>query len=295
MCGSTNVCPPCAKARALENAEVLALDAMQGNAPTLLLVLTTPLTDAEDALGLARRSREKLMKALKLRWPAFEWACILEYSTGLGLNANGKRRPHWNYLVKGVPVDELHLVMEVVASVWCPRMGADLAAQHGQPVREAGGLMRYLALHFHKQDQTPPEGFKGHRFTKSRGYFTASMPVVREEARIALKVKRHTYRGEHEEGLQGAELFGYVEDCLDDDLARTWQLVREQPIPTEWDDDGRPSAWAPVDVPLGGGPAGGAGPARRKAAPKASRADNPPLLAGPSGNPPLYGVPSARR
>jgi hypothetical protein len=62
-------------------------------------------------------------------------------------------------------------------------------------VSEAGGLMCYIALHFQKESQAPPAGWRGHRFIKSRGYFGRPMPEVRAEARRSLRLKRLIHRG----------------------------------------------------------------------------------------------------
>ena len=50
--------------------------------------------------------------------------------------------------------------------------------------------MRYLALHFQKESQAPPRGWKGHRFTSSRGYFPDGVAAARERARESLRVSR---------------------------------------------------------------------------------------------------------
>jgi hypothetical protein len=247
--------------RALENAEVVALDALRGNAPTLFMVITTPLS--HDALTRSRLARRKLHLAMQARWPACEWACILEFTTGEGTGSGGKRRPHWNYVVKGVPTDDLAELRALVLAVWCPRMEANSRGQHVGELREVGGLMRYLVLHFHKPGQAPPDGYTGHRFTFSRpnaergsaGYFGRPMPEVREEARASLRFKRHMHAVEAL-GLVGEEALYLVEQRIRDDLDRVWQLVREQPVPTDWDAAGQPVSWTTVDVPLGAEPRG---------------------------------------
>jgi hypothetical protein len=179
---------------AVENSEALALDAVEsGNAPTIWMVLTT-----RTATGEARRfykSRECLMRSIKRRWSGAEYAALVEFTTGYGKRSGGRRRPHWNVLLKSVPVDAVEELRQVVAEVWCAREDAEPRGQYVGAVSEVGGLMRYIALHFQKESQAPPKGWRGHRFIKSRGYFGRPMPKVREEARRSLRLKRLTHRG----------------------------------------------------------------------------------------------------
>ena len=50
--------------------------------------------------------------------------------------------------------------------------------------------MRYLALHFQKESQSPPKGWPGHRFTSSRGYFPDGAVAARERAKRSLRLGR---------------------------------------------------------------------------------------------------------
>jgi hypothetical protein len=207
-CKATNQCDYCAKLAAVENSELLALDAMQGNAPEVWMVLTTPLSTLD--MSLFYEAHRKLMKAVRRRFPDLEWARLLEFTTGYGPRSGGRRRPHWNVLLKGVPRDAVNVLLGLVEKVWCPRVGGALAAQHVGPVSEMGGLMRYIALHFQKESQSPPAGFTGHRFTHSRGYLWTDTPTAREETRDALFEKRARHRGT-ELGLAGDELEDHID------------------------------------------------------------------------------------
>lgn len=191
-CKATNLCDYCAKLAAVENAELLALDASE-YAPTVWIVLTTRSADV-DARRFYR-SREKLWKAVRRRWPAAEYAYLVEFTTGYGKASGGLRRPHWNLLVKGVPLDELDELGRVVRRVWCAREDATPGAQYVGTVEDAGGLMRYLALHFQKESQAPPKGWRGHRFRTSSGYLVRPASVLREEAKRSLRLKRLLWRG----------------------------------------------------------------------------------------------------
>jgi hypothetical protein len=192
-CRATNLCDYCARLAAVETAEMLALDALEGSAPQLWLVLTTRTADVDPSRFY--RSREKVWKAIRRRWPDAEYVGLVEFTTGYGLRSGGERRPHWNLLVKGVPVEAEAELRELVRRVWCSREDAEPWAQFVGPVSEVGGLMRYLALHFLKESQAPPRGWRGHRVVASRGYFALGRAEARARARRALRLKRLLWQG----------------------------------------------------------------------------------------------------
>lgn len=191
-CRATNLCDYCAKLAAVENAELLALDALE-YAPTLWVVLTTrtPTTDAKRFY----RSREQVWKSVRHRWPEAEYAFLVEFTTGYGSASGGHRRPHWNLLVKGVPTEALDEFRRVVVERWCAREDAEPWAQYVGTVEDAGGLMRYLALHFQKESQSPPKGWRGHRFRTSSGYLVRPASALRTEAKRSLRLKRLMWKG----------------------------------------------------------------------------------------------------
>jgi hypothetical protein len=249
VCRSANLCAYCGRQVALENAEMLSLDALRSQPPELALTLTTPRTGL-DALAPARDARNQLHRKLKARWPSLEWAAILEYSTGLGANSGGHRRPHWNYLPKSIAAADADELLRLVRDEWGRTMDANPAAVHVQPLREVGGYLRYLALHFHKEAQTPPAGYSGQRFTSSAGYFAGGRKAAREEARMARKIRGHAHRIA-EAGLIGEDAEWALQECLGDDLARVFGLVREVGIPLGFTEDGQPFGCELVDVPIG--------------------------------------------
>ena len=164
------------------------------------------------------------MRAIKRRWTEAEYAALVEFSTGYGPRSGGKRRPHWNLLIKGVPAADLDELREVVCRVWCSRVDATPAGQFAGAVNEAGGLMRYLALHFQKESQRPPEGWSGHRFRVSNGYLAGSMVEARARARAALRWKRELWRA-LKEGHTGEAAEVIAESRSLARAAVSWELV----------------------------------------------------------------------
>lgn len=267
-CRSTNLCDYCAKLAAVENAEVLAQDALT-NAPPLVWTVTTTRSSVA-SMSAYRVARRAVTRAVLRRWPDAERATLIEFTTGLGRNAGGVRRPHWNDLWKRIPADDLAELRQVVAQAWCgrddpraARVDAELDGQFAGTIEEVGGLMRYLALHFQKSSQQPPEGWDSHRFTVTRGYLATPMPAAREAARDALRLRRELHRAERlvvidadgEEGLLGdlmdpAELWDYAQGRHDENGELGWTLVRETNIPTSFGADGQPASWSTEYVPV---------------------------------------------
>jgi hypothetical protein len=246
-CHATNLCDYCARLAAVENTELLALDAMNGIAPQVWMVLGTG-TDELDPKRFYS-ARKHLMKAIRRAFPerSIEWAALVEFTTGYSEWAAGRRFPHWNVLLKGLDADDLAQLRAIVARVWCgrPEFRAVPEAQHVGLVGEAGGLMKYLALHFQKESQAPPKGWRGHRFLKSRGYLWLDTPAARGEARQALRLRRELWKAQRsgligEAALEAAHLALYEANEL------AWELVRVQAVPVEFDADGMPAAWSEV-------------------------------------------------
>jgi len=219
-CSSPNLCEYCARLAAVENAELLAIDAMEGSAPATYVVLTQAAVEQDPSAYY--QSLKQLQRALRLRLPGYQAAWLVEFTTGRAGTSGGHRRPHFNGLIKGVHNDDqAQVVREEIDRIWCGREAAVPAAQYVAPVQEMGGLMRYLALHFLKEAQAPPLAWKGHRFRTTRGYLWLPTPQARKVARAALQEKRDLWRA--------------LKDGLDVDQAEDhvqWQkFVREQ---TTW-------------------------------------------------------------
>lgn len=221
-CRSVNLCSYCARLGAVENAELLALDALAGQAPAVWAVLTTRTASIDTRRFY--KSREVVVRALRRRWPALEYAALVEFTTGYGTSSGGLRRPHWNLLLKGVPADDVDQVAEVIRRVWCEREDARPEAQHVGTVGEFGGLMRYIALHFQKESQAPPEGWSGWRFLKSRRYLATSTPEARIAARASLRHKREVWRALRS-GLTGETAEAAAQHAIALAEATTWRVV----------------------------------------------------------------------
>jgi hypothetical protein len=225
-CRATNLCPYCARLFAVETSEMLALDALDGEAPALWLVLTTRTPDTEPASFY--RARERVVKALRRRWTGCEYAALVEMTTGYGPRSGGLRRPHWNVLLKRVPVLALGEVEALVRRVWCDRVDAEPWAQFVGAVSEVGGLMRYVALHFLKESQAPPVGWRGHRFVASRGYFAGGRTPARARARESLREKRELHRA-LAAGLDGEAAEAFV--AYDERRFAAFDQPQERPAP----------------------------------------------------------------
>jgi hypothetical protein len=222
---AVNRCEYCATLAAVENCEMLALDAMEGDPPMVLLVLGTR-TATVDMAGFYR-GLERVKTALKRRWPAVEYASLVEFTTGYGPRSGGLRRPHWNLLLKGVPASDAAGVHAAAAPVWCRHVDAEVQAQHASAIRDGGALMKYLANHFQKVSQQPPAEFTGQRFNCSRGYFTGcTRATARARAHEALALKREVWKAsQRSDDAHDVELNAQLAHRRN--LAMRWVLTAE--------------------------------------------------------------------
>jgi hypothetical protein len=248
-CKATNLCEYCARLAAVENSELLTLDALQGVAPRVWLVLSTGTDELDPAVFYG--ARDYLLRAIRRAFPhrAIEWAALVEFTTGYSTYSGGRRFPHWNVLLKGLDGDDLAALRAIVDRVWCgrPEFKAVSDAQHVGTIYAEGGLMRYLALHFQKESQTPPKGWRGHRFLKSRGYLWTDTPSAREEARASLRLKREIWKAE-QAGLTGTDALEHAYRAVYESSELAWELVRLVQLPADFDQDGFPCAWSPTSI-----------------------------------------------
>lgn len=246
-CKATNLCDYCARLAAVENAEVLALDALHNSAPALWSVSTTRTATIDT--GAFKDARHRVREAVKSRWPAAECATLIEFTTGLGTRSGGDRRPHWNDTWKGIPAEDADELHAVLAAAWCKRVDAEPRAQYVGPIAETGGLMRYLALHFQKESQQPPAGWRGHRFRTTRGYLAQPMAQAREQARAALRYRRELWRA-RAAGFEGEAAEQVAQRALYEAGELAWELVRLQELPNDFGPDGLPTTWATAVMPV---------------------------------------------
>jgi hypothetical protein len=218
--GCSNLCDYCARLALTESAEMLSLDALEGDAPAVLMVLTTRTATLEREPFY--KAREKLFRALRRRWPELQYTSLLEYTTGYADTSGGERRPHWNYLLKGVSKADIPAIKAIVDERWCSNIDAEPAAQCVRDLYAVGGVIRYLTQHFGKESQRPPPGFHGQRFNCSRGYFGVSTRAqARARARESLALKRELWRARRA-GLRGARAEARAQSDYRYSVARVW-------------------------------------------------------------------------
>jgi hypothetical protein len=230
-CRATNQCSYCAKLAAIETTEMLWLDACACGSPSLWSVFTTRAPEWDG--DRFRRAWAKVVKAVRLRWPDAEYATLVEFTTGYGPRSGGLRRPHLNVFWRGIPAADVDALWGVASRVWCGQVDA-LARYQGCYVldEEKGGmrgLTRYVALHFQKESQSPPEGWRGHRFRSSRGYFAEGASTTRAQARRALQVNRALWKAGGLLGFSSPALEMGAEYLLARQDATTYELVVIKP------------------------------------------------------------------
>lgn len=192
-CGSANLCRYCLIQEVHVVRRMLSLQALAGPAPEVIAVLGTRTVTWDPAPFY--KAREYVVAALRREFgPEVGYACLSEFTTGKGTNSGGRRRPHWNMPLRGVAVELVDQVRDVVIPTWCKHVDADPRAQYVEPLRDTAALMRYVANHFSKRDQQPPQDKRWkhkQRFNCSRNYFAPlSRAQAREEAWWSLQLER---------------------------------------------------------------------------------------------------------
>lgn len=212
-CRATNLCEYCARLMAVETSELLLLDALE-NAPQLYVVLTArELLDRADC----RRHLCQLLRSLRKRWPAVQWACLVEFQRRGAL--------HLNLLVKGVPTEAAQELHERISRLWCARVDAEPQGQFVGPVSDGGGLVRYIALHFLKPGQAPPIGWRGHRISYTGGYLVRPARQLREEAKRSLRLKRELWRARQQFGDDALVVEQVAQARVAGAEQRRWRLL----------------------------------------------------------------------
>jgi|SRR5579875_233292 len=232
-CGGTNLCDYCAIQAAHENARMLSLDAMEAPQPMLLVIVGT--RTATDDPRPFYYGRQEVIRALRDRFGRqVEYASLCEFTTGKGRHSGGQRRPHWNVFVKGIATAAVEEARAIVRAVWCRHVDAEPEAQYVEVLQDLGAAAQYVAMHFHKRDQAPPEGWSGQRFNCSRGFFFGrTRREMRALARADLQRERETWkllkaRPELCETIDGT-VDELVNELLEQRHARTWRVVSMDP------------------------------------------------------------------
>jgi hypothetical protein len=234
-CRSVNLCDYCAQLASIENTALLTMDATVGTSPAVLAILTTRTATADPKPFY--RARSELYRALKARYgPQVAYAALVEFTTGYGPLSGGKRRPHWNLLLKGLPVDEIDAVRELIVSTWCKHVDAKPQGQYVEVLLDAAAAVRYVGNHFQKASQHPPKGWKGHRFTRSRNYLWTDTTAARAAARESVQLARELWKAEQfylEAGVElldvyeaGIDVAGQAREAVTAAAGITWEVTR---------------------------------------------------------------------
>lgn len=231
--GCVNQCDYCAKLAAVENCEMLCLDAEQGNAPRVLTILSTRTATLD--MEVFSAGRESMVRGVKRRFPQAEYAYEVEFTTGYGPRSGGLRRPHWNYFWKGIPVEQLAEFAEIVIRLWCKHVDAEPQAQYVAEIDNAIGLTKYVCEHFMKASQRPPEGFTGQRFNCSRGYFgvdaetgvAITVTMARRRAKESLRAKREVWKARNR-GFDAYDAELIAHEALELAASTVWVLTNER-------------------------------------------------------------------
>jgi hypothetical protein len=182
-CRSTNLCRYCAMLFAVETSEMLLLDAME-DAPTIYVVLTA--RERLTRSGCTEHLRH-LRRSLRRTWPLVEWAVTVEFQRRDAL--------HLNLIVKHVAVDQHDEFHTAIVALWCARVDALPIGQWSDAISNNEGVVRYITKHFMKESQAPALGWRGHRYSSTRGYLVRPASVMRIEARRSLRLKRKLHKG----------------------------------------------------------------------------------------------------
>ncbi|HEY8705186.1 MAG TPA: hypothetical protein VIL98_10555 [Gaiellaceae bacterium] len=182
---------------AFENALVVRLDALEGRLyPTWSLTTTTAkpwtLVRHVEVMADLNTAEKMLWKWMRrdLGLPV-EYLGFVEFTTGESAR-DGLRRPHKHHLVKGLgrPSDGRLVALESQVSEKWKLYTRGAWRVECRPLRTPMGAVAYLALHHNKLEQNPPEGWKGKRFSPSRGYFERPIAELRAEARALMADER---------------------------------------------------------------------------------------------------------
>jgi hypothetical protein len=192
-----------------------------------MLLVTTTRTVTLD-MSAFRDARRALVRALR-RLGRVEYSATVEYTGGYAERSGGERRPHWNWMLKGLGDELVGEAREMAIGAWCRFVDAEPVGQYAELIRDVGGLMPYLQGHFVKASQSPPIGFQGQRFNCSRGYFGGvSVMAMRQRAAESVRRKQLLWKLEQQgvSDVYDRELL--VHQALELSARTTWELVNDR-------------------------------------------------------------------
>jgi len=158
--------------------------------PTYAFTLTTrdPNTPGE----VYRLASAAVWKRLRRVYGPVRYFGAIEFTTGLRA-ADGLRRQHGHYLVKGLPLDVSVVEVErLVRETWqatTTNLGYGAWVVEVAELRIPGAAIHYLNLHHTKAYQRPPDGWRGTVERASQGatrYWSRPIGDLREVARVEL-------------------------------------------------------------------------------------------------------------
>lgn len=231
-CGAVNKCAYCAIQTAFVNSMMLRLEAELGTAPDVLSILGTRTATFETKPFY--EARRNVVREMRRRYGrGVEYASLQEFTTGLASTSGGQRRPHWNLFWKGIPTDDLANARTIQRRTWCATVDADPAYQYVEEIRDPVAAASYVALHFQKEAQAPPEGWSGQRFNSSRGFYDGrTRGEMRDLAKLEMKRRRLAYRIAQALGCEDPNcqlVAQLVQDALLSQASTVWELVSTTP------------------------------------------------------------------
>jgi hypothetical protein len=227
-------------------------DARGPRPPALGVALTTAKPDTTPAL--IRYTVKEVVAFIRAELGGLEYLAFVEFTTGRAARSGGYRRWHQHMLCKiptDVPAHQAVALESGISSITRRLLGAPRVEV--AELRTPAGAAGYLTHHHSKEAQLPPADWKGRRFRPSQRYFDRPAAERRALAHAhvldeqVVRMVRDNMRADESLDQAGEEewsdrLTGEL-DRARAEAAQGVELVRVQPVPTEFGADGLPSAW----------------------------------------------------
>lgn len=203
-CGKRS-CPYCGRLKDYELLQCLLIDAREQLASTIITTTTVhpfrpgfshqpnrdPCRCPGCLAGTYREASAQMWRALRDSFGRIEYLASMEFTTGEHAK-DGQRRMHGHHLVKWLDPCHCASATKLARGVWERVTGAwnvEVA-----PLRSAGGIAGYLALHHRKRDQLPPPEWRGMTVRASKGYWSRPIATIREEAKREQAIRRSQWK-----------------------------------------------------------------------------------------------------